>query len=115
MTSDETLLSFGLQPGAEGLWTDETGGVAVVPVPTGGFLVGRLDVEWLGAHEPVLRMHGVKHVPEGALERTVRKSRREWAGRLQTCTYCGRALMPGLMHDETCCHGCAERHLGVIH
>lgn len=32
-----------------------------------------------------------------------------------TCRFCGRRFPPEHRHEEDVCHGCAERHLGIVY
>jgi hypothetical protein len=111
----QILAELGLRPDQTGLWTDEEHAAAVVPVPSGGYLVGWLDVEWPHPSEPFLRMRSIEHVPSGKLRPALRRSLAKRERRMATCGRCGRRLPPGKMHSEDCCQRCAETHLGVVY
>lgn len=44
-----------------------------------------------------------------ALARTTRRKQ------FRTCRHCGRKVPPERRHGADVCHGCAERHLGIVH
>jgi hypothetical protein len=47
--------------------------------------------------------------------RELRKAEQRGQAARRECRYCGRRMVPGHMHSEDVCQGCAERELGVVH
>jgi len=81
-------------------------------------------LEWEGSHEAVIRPLPIATIHWRTLlkkERTqtfkllvemIVKRRRKL---YRVCQYCERLVPPESLHGEKTCHGCAERHLGVVH
>ncbi len=115
MLEPAALAEAGLSEGRHGLWLDEGSEVGAVLVPAGAF-VGWLDVAWPHGHEPVPQLRGVEHVVAAhALEDALLRARRQLQRALRTCRMCRQRFVPGHMHCDEICQGCAERHLGVTH
>lgn len=74
-------------------------------------------VEWIG-HSPSLRWDVYRrwaHTPD---DEQVSRAERKAIGSsryFRRCGLCGERWNVGQMHSREVCHGCAERHLGVIH
>jgi hypothetical protein len=101
-----------------GLWRrgEEVGAVAT----EAGVFVGWLDVAWPRLSTPESQLRDVVHLPPGRLDElkltaALDRARERREAALRTCRYCGERCVPGHMHSEDVCQGCAERHLGVAH
>jgi hypothetical protein len=107
-----------LRKGPDGLWRDEAEEVGAA-VATSGAFVGWIDVRWRGPAEPQPWLRDAVHLPVGFTEAELAEAmvaaREHRARAVQTCRYCERSFVPGHMHSDDVCQGCAERHLGVIH
>jgi hypothetical protein len=49
------------------------------------------------------------------LESIVAEAREARRREFRRCRFCGEMVPTERRHDDSCCHGCAERHLGVVH
>jgi len=78
-------------------------------------------VEWTGgAYGPVRSSKFWKRINESKIndEKLGNLLKEALKGRLsefKTCRYCEKSFPPEHRHSEDVCHGCAERHLGVVH
>lgn len=103
---------------ANDVWTDADGEVGAV-LHLGGVLVGWIDVAWPSPSEPRPRLRDIVHLPvpvvAGELAAELHRCRRAREARLGLCRSCGRRFVPGHMHENDVCQGCAVRHLGVVH
>lgn len=112
----EQLRAAGFE-GGEGLWRrgDEVGAVLT---PAGVF-VGWLDVDWDGPSTPEWVLRDVLHLPVGSyeqdLDEAVASAHQRGEAARRECRYCEGRFVPGHMHSQDVCQGCAERHLGVVH
>lgn len=98
------------------LWSDIDGEIGACRATCGVF-VGWLDVGWDGPHTPRSCLRDVEHLPiarERDLKLAARRVRAARARALTRCRFCREQNVPGHMHEDVC-HGCAERHLGVVH
>lgn len=113
----EELSRAGLEPDESGAWLDDAQALRAV-VADADVFVGWLDTAWPDPGTAGQQLRDVVHVPaELAFEigEVVSQVRRRYAAALRRCRYCGQQRTPGHMHSEDVCHGCAERHLGVVH
>jgi hypothetical protein len=117
--SDEALEKLGLV-GERGMFVDELRQVGVVAGEF-GIVAGWLDVAWDGPADPARQLRDVVHVPfprSDVVDETLRALRAKREARLVACAFCGAVLPPGRVHridGRVVCHGCAERHLAVVH
>jgi hypothetical protein len=86
--------------------------------------VFEFGVEWVEAHEQQRRdvLTGAIEWPNlpredavavaAALIEATRQSR---LAKYRECRFCKDKNPPERMHDEDCCHGCAEKHLHVVY
>lgn len=102
----------------DGLWLDADELVGAVVSPLGVF-VGWVDVAWAGPHTPELHLRELVHLPPARFElelaEEVRIAEQRGHAARRECRYCGRRVVPGHMHSEDVCQGCAEREFGVVH
>ena len=112
--------SFAPAPG--GLWESDDRHVAVA-LHEAGVFVGWCDVEWSHPSSPHLVLRDVRHVVPDLdqewiptrVEDAITQARTHRAAAVLVCVSCGDEYVPGHMHDEHYCQGCAERELGVMH
>jgi len=76
--------------------------------------------EWVGPHTPKASSRLWKRVKwegmgEVRLSRLLESARQARAAEFTRCRFCGQEFPPGRRHETDVCHGCAERHLGVVH
>jgi hypothetical protein len=105
----------------EGAFFVDEGRLVGVLAGEWGAFVGWIDVAWRDYAGPVTRLRDVVHVPFIDVERlaeALSTARARRSANLRTCSFCGEQLVPGHLHvmdSRNVCHGCAERHLGVVH
>lgn len=111
----------GLTLDRSAMWTDSNREVGAAVHPSGVF-VGWIDVAWPDPGTPAAVLRSVIHLPtpldelpRSDLCAAFRTARNERARRVRVCTVCGDSVVPGHMHDEHVCQGCAERDHGVVH
>ena len=116
----ELLGRLGFEATAHELWIDRSSETGVAIHPSGAF-VGWLDTAWPGPGSPALVLEQATHLPtsecgglDSALRSALAAAGNARRAALRSCRYCGLELTPGHMHDDVC-HGCAEKHLGVVH
>jgi len=111
------LIAAGFTQDQATQWADPDAHVGVVQTPYGLF-IGWIDVAWEGPAIPLSVLRGVTHLPgapqRAELDRASRHARGLRTRSLAQCRYCAERMVPGHMHGDVC-HGCAERHLGVVH
>ena len=85
--------------------------------------VAVFGVRWTGSHTSeihprsvgVLHWADFEHVQfEQLLTTLLQAAQNARRAELGQCRYCGRLLGPEHMHGDMC-HGCAERHEGIVH
>jgi hypothetical protein len=106
----------------EGHWASTDGHIGIVPSAGAGAFVGWWDVAWLSPGESVSVVRNVRHLPaaflewpETALTAAAAEARADRAAAVCVCVRCGIEFVPGAMHDERLCHGCAVEELGVVY
>lgn len=109
------LSRAGLVLDRDGLWVDARRDVAVVVVPSGGYVIGWLDVDWPSPSEPTSRLRGTKHVPAADLLTALGTTRRNRAQALRTCRHCRKRSVPGHMLSADLCQSCAASEYGVVY
>lgn len=120
MEMDDTadwLSEAGFTSGVDGLWTDAQRRVGAV-ITTVGVFVGWADVAWPGPSTPVVRLRDVTHLPSASgysLDEEINRAYRLREEAMRACRFCKTECVPGHMHTDNICQGCAERHLGVVH
>ena len=78
-------------------------------------------VEWTGGvYGPVVSSRHWKRINESEitdkeLGNLLKEAFKERLSEFKTCRYCKRSVPLEHRHSEDVCHGCAERHLGVVH
>lgn len=77
-------------------------------------------IEWThGSHGPVAatrlwrRIEGAD-LDDSALRHALREAAEARRGEFSPCRFCGERVAIEHRHGDVC-HGCAERHLGVVH
>lgn len=76
--------------------------------------------EWVGPHTPIASSRLWKRVKwdrmsDARLSRFLESAGQARAAEFTRCRFCGQEFPPEHRHEEDVCHGCAERHLGVVH
>jgi hypothetical protein len=101
---------------AEGLRTVEALALRVLErLPFGE--VGRTrDVIQIddGGEEGVCIVIAAEHLSDEVLDELLAAARRARGAQFRRCRFCGERFPPERRHGDVC-HGCAEKHLGVIH
>ena len=86
--------------------------------------ISRFEQEWPLPYKPAVNpvllgsVRWSELAPAVALELCrllIDEAGRQRREAFRTCRYCGRTLGPEHMQTDDVCHGCAERHLGVVH
>jgi hypothetical protein len=80
-------------------------------------------VDWLGPHSPavssrLLERIVLKDIDDAELVSRVDEARQKRHNEFVPCHYCQRPTPPEHRHKidgKTVCHGCAERHEGIVH
>lgn len=54
-------------------------------------------------------------ITDEELENLLKEALKERRSEFKICRYCKEPVPPEHRHSEDVCHGCAERHLGVVH
>jgi len=95
----------------------------IVTITAGAVEVAIFDLRWDGPHTPVVhpKLLGVLYWGhfspsqfEEMLTALVQTACQFRQAEFTKCRYCDRVLGPEHMHGDVC-HGCAERHEGVVH
>ena len=76
-------------------------------------------VVWDGPHTPMQlstlwRRLDLGELHMGDLPNLLAAALAARRAQLTTCRYCGKAVPPEHRFNENTCHGCAQRHLGVV-
>jgi hypothetical protein len=117
----ETLESLDMTPQGAGQWVSADGTIRAV-LHSSGILIGWVDVAWSHpAGPPVEYLRDTQQVlamasrTERELTAAIAKVAARRTAAIRTCRYCLQVFVPGDMHDERTCQGCAARHLGVVY
>jgi hypothetical protein len=117
----EMLENLGMTPQEAGQWVSADGTIRAV-LHSSGILIGWTDVAWshpAGPSVEYLRDTQQALATTSPTERELKTAIAKVAARrtaaMRTCRYCKQAFVPGSMHDEGTCQGCATRHLGVVY
>jgi len=101
---------------------DDGGEEGICLVITAEFLELRLpSIEWTcGAYGPARTSVLWKRVKWGGLsderlDELLTTARRVRDAQFRKCRFCGERFPPERRHNGDVCHGCAEKHLGVVH
>ena len=98
-------------------------GEVIVTIDDGTTEVAVFGIRWVGSHTSEIhpRSVGVLHWAdfehlqfEQLLTTLLRAAQEARRAEFSQCRYCGRTLGPENMHGDMC-HGCAERHEGIVH
>jgi hypothetical protein len=117
--SDDVLERLGLVE-ERGIFVDQLRQVGAVAGEF-GVVAGWLDVAWEGPAHPARQLRDAVHLPfprADVVDETLNALRAKREAMLAACAFCGALLPPGQVHridDRVVCHGCAERHLGIVH
>lgn len=108
-TRDVIEISYGGDQGIAVLVTAETFEVRLPTIEWTRGAYGPADSSrlWRRARASALSDEALKQL----LERGIRARRSQFTD----CRYCGNSFPPERRHVEDVCHGCAERHLGIVH
>jgi hypothetical protein len=110
------LVDAGFTRGRDELWEDRRGYVGAV-LSGVGLLLGWIDVGWDGPATPYPRLRDVTHLgrplSKDEVARAATEARTQRKRALRNCRFCREACIPGHMHSDDVCQGCAERHLHV--
>jgi hypothetical protein len=93
----------------------------VVLVTTEAIEVRLPTIEWTsGTHGPALtsrlwRRVKARSLGDRELSNLLEQARQARQQEYSVCRFCGDSVPVEHRHDDTCCHGCAERHLGIVH
>lgn len=117
----ELLRDVGLALSPTGLWVDRD--FSVGARVNERVVVGWIDVTWPHPATPVAVLRDEEEVALdadcvvalGELRAALDASRQVRRQRARMCRVCGGTFVPGHMHDDALCQGCAERELGVVH
>ena|SRR5674476_71373 len=77
-------------------------------------------IEWTrGAYGPAASSRlwkrvEISKITDIELETLMKETLKKRQSEFRNCRYCGEHLPPEHMHGDVC-HGCAEKHLGVVH
>lgn len=111
---------LGLPPDQWGMsrWEGERESL-VLPLPEPVFEVRLPTVIWLGPGTPIPGSRLWRAIPasETTLERLrslIAKGRDARRRQFRRCRFCGEMVPPEHRIDDSCCHGCATRHPGVV-
>lgn len=74
---------------------------------------------WDGPHSPrptsrLWKRRTWRRLGDRKLKRLLDEGRQARTAQFVNCRFCGKPYPPEHRHDDVC-HGCAERHLGVVH
>jgi hypothetical protein len=86
-------------------------------------VVGWIDLAWPHPATPAAVLRDEVELPVGSdpaaavsmLESSIEVARRARRRQLAACASCGGSSVPGHMHHDTMCQGCAQRELGVVY
>jgi hypothetical protein len=103
-------------------WTDTLEHVGV-EISGARAAIGWLDIEWGGPGTPVEVLRDRVELMVGSdraasirrLEAALGAARQARRRHLARCASCGKLFVPGYMHDDRLCQGCAPRELGVVY
>jgi hypothetical protein len=106
--SRELKLLYG---GAKGIFIQVSSRGVEIRIPT---------VVWHGPHDPepsltLWKSLRWEKVDEFGLVKLLAQASEARRQEFRRCRFCGREVAPEHRHDDRTCHGCAERHLGVVH
>lgn len=104
----------------------EAGDPPEVVVRLKGYTVSvyRYEMTWRGPHEPratpkLLGTVNWRQTKASTVDMIchmlIADAREHRRAKFRTCRYCRKVFGPEHMHSDDVCHGCAERHLGVVH
>ena len=100
---------------------DDAGDVGISVLVTAEVIEFRLPtVEWtVGAYGPAFatrlwKRYRFAALSDKSLERLIRAARDARRNEFIPCRYCQRLVPPEHRHGDVC-HGCAERHEGIVH
>jgi hypothetical protein len=97
------------------------GGDGIVALVTPEAIELRLPtVDWVGSHDPVpssrlWRRIKTAELTDEELSGWVSRALAARAREFRECRFCKAKVPPEHRHSKNVCHGCAERHLGVVH
>ena len=93
----------------------------IVLVTSEAFEIRLPTIEWAGgAYDPVQTSDLWKRIEfdgtnDDKIQKLLNLGLDEQKKHIFMCKYCREYSHESQMHDESCCHGCAERELGVVH
>lgn len=103
---------------------DHDGDEGIVVIVTAEAIEVRLPaVEWtMGAFAPACasklwRRIKARDIDDGKIDlrEALRKAQEKRRRQFRKCKYCGQMVPPEHRHGKDVCHGCAERHDGIVH